>query len=143
LGFNIKTNSINATKKGKKKSHPMDIFDENIFETAEHNINYNKRITKLTCLQTPKCIQRTIKSLTLQFSFESDLVQSKSMDKSKHNEPYKHEEEFLHDNICDEMCTPISIIEKLHAMLEDWKKKLHLNIIYCEIATWRKVDDMF
>ncbi len=89
----------------------MDIFDENIFEIAEHGINYKKRITKPACLQTPKCIQKTIKSLTLQFSFESDLGQSKNMDRSKLNEPYKHEEEFLHDNICDEMCTPISIIK--------------------------------
>jgi len=47
LGFNIKTSSISATKKEKKKSPCVDIFYDNIFEAAKHGVNYKKRITKL------------------------------------------------------------------------------------------------
>ncbi len=65
------------------------------------------------------------------------------MDMSKHSEPSKHKEQLQSDNVCEKMCTPNSIIKKLHAMPEDWKKKLQLNKIYCENATWCKVNDMF
>jgi hypothetical protein len=47
LGFNIETSSINAAKKEEKKSPPSDIFEDNIFEIGEHDVNYKKRITKL------------------------------------------------------------------------------------------------
>jgi hypothetical protein len=64
-------------------------------------------------LANSKMHPRTIKSLTFQFSFESDLGQSKSMDRSKHNEPYKHEEEFL---------------EKLNTFLQS---ENYISITYC------------
>lgn len=59
------------------------------------------------------------------------------MDMSKHNEPFKHEKELQFDNFREEMCTPISIIEKLQAMPKDWKKKLQFNRIYSKNANWR------
>jgi hypothetical protein len=45
LGFNIKTSSISVVEK--ENSPPLAIFDDNIFEVVEHNVNYKKQTTKL------------------------------------------------------------------------------------------------
>ncbi len=59
--------------------------------------------------------------MTVQSSFESNLGHLESMDKLKHNEPSRHEEELQSNCVHEEMRTLNLITKKLRAMPKDHK----------------------
>ncbi len=71
----------------------MENSDNDVGQVTEHGPNCKKRLTKLGGQQALDHTKLTIRKLQLQFSLESNLGQSRNMERSKQSEPSKHEGE--------------------------------------------------